>query len=346
VNPLANFCTTGTLSSVFRRTALVIIFLSLGIHSGCEKKTSAANYTVRLGYLPITADVSVFAAVEKGFFEREGVNVKAIRFSDGNQAMNALIAGEIDGAVMIGYSTLLTIFSKSPDAFRVVQSGVETEQKFTARIIVPINSPIQKIEDLKGKSVGTYSGLTQRLNLLLILSHFFHKPEEAVQVVQVESNLQVQSLTAGRFDALFTIDPYATVAIVKNLGRSISDSPRARYIVNPFPTCATVFSKTFVDQRSLNANKVLNALTAANDWAEKNPVEAANIIANAKYTDVPAEIAKACGTYEWWNLGNEDKVAVQTLADIMLKDGVLNAPVRAEAMFADSQQLRTSKPEH
>jgi NitT/TauT family transport system substrate-binding protein len=326
-------------------TTVMLVIISLGIICGCQKQTSSRSAgTVKLGYLPITADVALFVALEKGLFDREGVKVEAIRFSDANQAMNALIGGQIDGAIMIGYSTLLTVASKSPDTFRVVQSGVETEQKFTARIIVPKNSSIQRVEDLNGKSVGTYSGLTQRLNLLLILSHFFPKPEEAVQIVQVESNLQLPSFTSGRFDALFTIDPFATIAIQKDLGRSISDSPRAKYIVNPFPTCATVYSKTFLESRPSEAAKMLKALEDATDLAVQNPTEGARISGNEKYTDVSPEIAQACGTYEWWNLGQENIEAVQKLSDIMLRDGVFKTPVRAAALFADPTLLGRAKP--
>ena len=304
-----------------------------------ESETLAEVRTVRLGYLPITADISFFVGLERGYFRQEGLEVEAVRFTSANQAMNALISGHIDGAIMIGYSTLITIYSKNTDVCRIVQSGVETEDKFTARILVPPDSPVQKVEELKGMTIGTYSGATQKLNLLLVLSHFFETPHQDVSIVQVESNLQLPSLSSGRFDALFTIDPYATVAIEQNLGRSICDSPRAKYIVNPFPTCATVLSTEFLESHTGEATKVVAALQAATEWAVANTKEAAIIIANPKYTDVSEEIALKAGTYEWWNLGEHVLDPIQELADIMYEKGLIDSEVSVEGMFADTSVL-------
>lgn len=318
---------------------LAVVICSL-LAVGCDTSRSSASLnSVKLGFLPITADVALFTALERGYFENQGIVVEPIRFSDANQAMNALIAGQIDGAIMIGYSTLLSINSKSPDLFRIVQSGVETEEKYTSRILVPPDSAVQSLEQLKGRSIGTYSGATQRLNLILILSRVFANPEKDVQIVQVESNLQLPSLSAGRFDALFTIDPQATIAIQKGIGRSICDSPRAKYIVKPFPTCATVFSQALLHDRPETAARTLKALYEATAWAVANPLEAARITANPKYTEVSEDTAVACGTYEWWNLGQEQLEPVQQLADIMHKEGLLTDSVSVSALFADPSVL-------
>lgn len=322
-----------TITSILLAVLCTLALVALLLTPRCSKK-SPESTKIKVGYLPITADVSFFVALEKGFFKKEKVSIEPVRFTSSNQAMDSLLTGRIDGAIMIGYSTLFTIFSKSPDSFRIVQSGVETKDKFTAKIIVPKNSDVEKIEDLKGKKIGTYSGLTQRLNLLLVLSHFFEKPEEAVEIIQVESNLQVPSLAANRFDALFTIDPHATVAIQKGIGRSICDSPRAKYIVNPFPTCATVLSTSLINQKPKVAKKIIKALDAASEWAVKNPTEASLVISNEKYTSVSPEIALACGTYEWWKLGEEDFKAVEKLTKIMRDNDLLEKNINIRDMYA------------
>jgi NitT/TauT family transport system substrate-binding protein len=289
--------------------------------------------------LPITADLPLFVALERDLFRQEGIRIEAIRFGDANQAMNALIARQIDGAIMIGYSTLLTIFEQDADTFRIVQSAAETEDHFTARILVPRMSTVNTIPELRGKSIGTYSGATQRLNLLLILSRFFEKPEEAVQIVQVDASLQLASLASNRFDALFTIDPQATTAIHTGVARSIADSPRARYIVNPFPTAATVFSTELIESRPDTAGKLLRAFEVATMWAIDNPREAMLIVASPRYTELSEEIALASGSYSWWSLGQERVDSVQALADVMADHKLLPRRVNAVAMFADRAAL-------
>ena len=315
----------------FLTCILVVSFLILS----CNSRKNQKELEVKIGYLPITADVSFFVAIEKAFFEKENIKIKPIKFTSSNQAMDALLSGRISGAIMIGYSTLFTIFSKSPESFKIIQSGVETKDKFTSRIIVPLDSDIMNIKDLKGKSIGTYSGLTQRLNLLLILSNFFEEPEKVIKIIQVESNLQIPSFYARRFDALFTIDPFATIAIHKKIGKSIVDSPRAKYIVNPFPTCATVLSTDFINTNPELAKKIKRILDTATNWAEINHEEASLIISSEKYTNIPNEIALKCGTYEWWMIGEENIYAVQKLEDIMFEHKILDKKIDVKKMFAE-----------
>ena len=292
---------------------------------------------VRIAYLPISAGLSFFVAQEQEMFSP--LHIEATRYPDANQAMNAMVAGKADVAIMIGYSTLFVLHARSADLFRIVQSGVETEKTYTSRILVLRESSIQSIADLRRKKIGTYAGSTQRLNLLLILAKYFNDPERDVEIVQVDTSLQLPSLAARRFDALFTIDPHATIGLQTSLARSIDESPRAKYIVNPFPTCATVFSKSFLDNRPEEARRVLGALENATKWATENAIDAAILSANPKYTDVPSDVAPKCGTYTWWRRGQEDLVAVQTLADLMHKHQVLSVPIRVSEMFADPRQL-------
>ena len=315
------------------KISIFIILLALLLGCGREETSKGDFRSVKIGYLPITADVSLFVGMEKGLFERNRVRVEAVRFTSANQAMDALISGRIQAAIMIGYSTLFSIFEKDTTQFKIVQSAAETENRYTAKILIRTDSNLDSISQLKGQSIGTYEGLTQKLNLMLVLRNFMD-PVKDVNIIQVASNLQIPALSAGQFDALFTIDPYATIALENGVAKVLEENPRYKYILSPFPTAATVFSRKFINEDSLSAKRIFRALNEAVDFVELNPQEASQITAKPDYTPVTQEIAKKCGVYKWWKLGEEDHEAVQRLADILFENRILKNRIDTKLMYA------------
>ena len=213
------------LISVIFVATLIVAGLNL---YGMGNKPIDINEVI-IGYLPITADLPLFVAAEKGFFKEQGLNVKLVKMGSSNEAMNALMAGRTDMEGAVGFSSLMSVEAKISGQFKLYTTGVETDKKYTARILVRKDSNIKSVHDLKGKIIGTYSGLTQLLNLKLVLKNFMD-PEKDVTIKQVATSLQVPALQSGQFDALFTIDPYGTIALEKGIGKVLIENPRAKYI--------------------------------------------------------------------------------------------------------------------
>jgi len=314
--------------------ALTTIF-SLLFTPGCAKK-SPESTKVRVGYLPITADIPLFVAIEKGYYKKYGIEVEPIKFASANEAMDALMAGRSDSSIMIGFSTLFSIYEKDSTQFKIYQSAAETADKFTCRLLVRKDSDISSIPQLKGKKIGTYSGLTQLLNLKSVLEKFLD-PDKDVTIIQVETKIQLQAFAAGQFYALFTIDPYSTIALENGTAKVLVDNPRFKYILSPFPTCASVFSNEFLRKYPRLAKGIILAENEAVDFIEANPSESAKLV--SKYTPVEEGIALKCGTYEWWKLGNEDKAVVQKLSDIFVSQGALKNKINSSDMFVSEKVL-------
>jgi NitT/TauT family transport system substrate-binding protein len=301
----------------------------------CHNCACNENRPLRVAFLPITASEGLFVASERGFFKQEGLSVELTRYESPNDAMNALLSSKVDVAHMIGYSTLITVWSKSPDSYHIVLSGVEDTATFTSRILVRNESDIQALQGLVGRTVGTYSGLTQRLNLTLALQGALGAESSSVEIVQLDPKMQIPALVSGRIDGLFTIDPYATVGIRRGVARSICDSPRARFIVDPFPTCATAVSSRLSTEVG---RRLTSALWAATQWATANPGSAAALMAEARFAAIPEDLAQACGRYRWWQEGQEDVAAIQKLADLMLEHKLLDRAVDVRGMLAPTQE--------
>lgn len=315
----------------------VFVAILILVIPGCRRsKTAKQNHAVRVGHLGITADAPTYVAIEKGFFDAESVQIKLHRFSSPGVAINALASGDLDFHGAAGWPTLFTKFAADPTIFKVPISAIETRQLFTARILVPKKSPIETLQQLKGKRIGTYKSPSTRLTIKLIMSKYLD-PEKDVTIIELTNpSLQVPALAEGTFDALYTYDPYATVALKKGVARVLVDAVRVSEFMDPFPAFGNAISNKFGLEHPESAKRFMKALNKAAQWIEGNIEETKRIC--MKYTSVDDEkTALACGMYKWQLLGEEDQNLIQQLADLFFKHGLLKEKVDVkEMMFSQS----------
>jgi NitT/TauT family transport system substrate-binding protein len=285
--------------------------------------------------MPFASDLAIFVALEKGYFQREGVDVELVKFQSATENLNALLAKRTDMAGMIGISTLLLAFEKAPDQFRAFLGTAETETHWGSALLVPPDSPIRSISDLKGKVVGTYEGTTQLMNLRSILQNFMD-PDKDVTIRQVRTDLQLPSLGSKQFDALFTIEPSVTTAVDKGIGRVLEENPRYKYILKPFPVTANCVSLDFWRKNPDAVKSVYRALVSASRDIRSD--EAATKKYLPKYTPLDTALAEKCRLYHWWLPQEVDLQAIQKLADLFREQGLLKSEVKTSAMFLDLEK--------
>ena len=59
---------------------ITVAALATLLVSGCNKKqTTETSNKIRIGYIGLTCEASIFMAVEKGFFKEEGLDVELIK---------------------------------------------------------------------------------------------------------------------------------------------------------------------------------------------------------------------------------------------------------------------------
>ncbi len=301
----------------------------------CKKVAGEIN----IGYLEFSSNLPLFVALEKGFFKEEGLVVNPIKLGSTNEAMNALIVGSLDGTVGNGLSTLFAIWQNSPDHFKLYLPCVETLDHFVAHLLVKKDSPINTIEDLKGKKVGTYEGSSQLMYLKLFFQNFLD-PDKDISIVQVGTQMQVGALDAGQIDALFTLEPYASVALAKGIAQDLIINPRVKYILNPFPAGANTFSTKFIDNNPGLVKKMYNAFAKASDFILSNEDEAKELL--VKYTPLDEETALYSNVYEWLQIEASSQYgpAIQSLADMMFEFGILKQKVNTEKMLLEENAVR------
>lgn len=186
---------------------------------------------------------------------------------------------------------------------------------------MPKASEIKTVEQLRGKKIGTYTGVSQLLYLRLYLKKSGLEPDKDVTIVQVGTDLQIQALGAGQYDALFTVEPYGTIAVVRGIAKVLVSNPRSNYIQNPFWSAAAGVRSDYLRENRSALNAVYQALADGVRFVRKDSSAAKALL--PKYTPMEPEIAAKSGLYKWVLLDEEfDRTGMQQLADMLTADGV------------------------
>lgn len=313
---------------------LYVLFMifSSGTYIGCSKNSDQGNLTrIRIGYLNHTSSLPVFVASERGMFTAAGIRVELIKFGSSRQQMDGLLTGNLDGTGGVGLPIIASVESKSPGNLKAYLIGVETGEDYSNYLLVRKDVEFDNIQSLKGKTIGTYTGSAPLMYLRLFLRRMGLNPDTDVKIRQVEVNLQVGALQQKQFDALYTIEPEATIAMQQGIARSMIDNPRARYIMDPFPATANVLSASFVSQHPDLAEKLMAACEEAAHYAHEHRREALNIL--AKFTGMDTTIAQKSRLFQWWDRERVDATQVQKMIDLLHEYKELDRPVSMDGVI-------------
>lgn len=328
--------------------AVICLLLLMVFLAGCQKTNERTDGSgkplhsgttptkVRIGYLPLSCTLHLSVAMREGLFAKEGVMVEAIKFQDTNLAMQALLAGEIDGIAAIGYSLIFTPYAQQPGLYKSFGSQEETGDHYVARLLVLKNSRIRDVTDLEGKRVGTYIGLPMLINAKLLLRRL--GLENKVTLVQIKPELQNDAFVSGQFDALLSIEPYPTIALSRGTARVLLDNPRTRYVSNPYPASAALFSTRFINKSPETVVKVLRCYDAAIDVIRSDEKRARSYLPDI--TPMSPTVAQQTLLYHWRKVDEVDIGSIQKNADEFYAEHLMKNRIDARGLVGTWKDLQ------
>lgn len=158
------------------------------------------RYALNFAYMPNYNSMwVVMAAQNLGYFDEEGLDVTLYEFADGPTEISAMESGSIDLAYIGNGAHKLCAAGKC-DIFAFSHLG-DAEM-----VIGRTSSGIEKIEDLKGKTVGYSSGTSSETMLNLALTQAGLTMDDIVAYDMETSNM-VTAMVSGTLDACSTWSP-------------------------------------------------------------------------------------------------------------------------------------------
>lgn len=160
---------------------------------------------LRVGYSDWPGWVIWEVALEKGWFKKEGLDVK-FEWFDYVASMDAFGAGKIDVVGMTNGDTLVTGSTGAKSVIFLLNDYSNGND-------MVIGKPgINSIKELKGKKIGVEVGFVSHLLLLNALKKN-GMTEKDVELVNVPTNETPQVLASGQVDAIVAWQPSSGIAL-------------------------------------------------------------------------------------------------------------------------------------
>ena len=258
-----------------------------------------------------------------GAFDDAPYKVKFARFDYGPPLVQAAAAGDID----LGYvGTVPPITGAAQQyGFKIVatQHGADVT-KAAENIIVPKDSPIQTLSDLKGKKIAIPQGSSAHGLALLALKSVGLTPKD-VQLVYLSPAAGATAFNTGKVDAWSIWNPQSAIAVGDGARIVAKGLPPIDQVNNYY--VATDKSLTDPTRRAALTD-VLTRVARIFNWAQQNPDDYAKAI--VKETGVPLKDARATVDAYPFKVAQvlpADIKAEQDLSDAFLEAGEITKQV-------------------
>lgn len=268
----------------------------------------------------------VFYAIENGFFARRNLDVQLQMQNSGAAGAAAMVGGSID----VTESDSVTIIKAHDHGlpFVALAPGLIDSVKAPTVAIVVRDPSLRIGKEFNGKTFSTNS--LQNLGTLLADAWIDNNggDSKTVQWVELPFPSLSPALQRGTIDAYIAPDPFVTVGL-KNGGHMVllDRNPIAPAVVQGF----LIATHDWVASHRDAAQAFTAAILEANDWANKNPHDAAVIL--SKYSKIPVEVIEGATLRGQYAL-RMDPATLQPLIDGSAKYGLIAKTFRANEILA------------
>jgi sulfonate transport system substrate-binding protein len=283
--------------------------------AGARDDVKASVKEIRIGYqkngvLVITRQR---AALEQ-HFAPQGIDVKWVEFSSGPPMLEAMSVGSVDyGAV----GDMPPIFAQAAGANLVYAAGEPITMAHQG-ILVPADSPIHSLADLKGKRVGFTKGSSAHNVIVMALEKAGLTYADITPVYLTPPDAG-PAFANGSIDAWSIWDPYFAIGQIKQNGRILASSTDIARTNSFF-----IANRDFAKDHGPVLQQIIDVTAATAKWAEAHRDEVAKSF--SAVTGIPLDIQTVAANRESFFVGpiTDDVIATQQgVADRFFKLGLI-----------------------
>jgi ABC-type nitrate/sulfonate/bicarbonate transport system substrate-binding protein len=219
--------------NINRPAFCVLIFIAVSFCLiGCPGKSERNKVLVRIGWqIPLATQGQVVQVLKRrDSLPQRGLEGRFAPFSYGGPQAEAALAGELD-VIFVGDQPVINLIARG-GKWKIVSRLFYTR----TAIMAPIGSPIQKMEDLRGKTLASPFGTVAHREATLKEASVGLDPDKDVKNINVDileiSNLVQAGGTErwGNIDAVGVWEPTTSLFEQKNLARVV-DSTRTLGVI-------------------------------------------------------------------------------------------------------------------
>jgi len=305
-------------------TAIALAGINLAAITGLAEVKSAAAADLRIGYQKYGTLVIL---KEKGLLEEKlkplGYTVTWTEFPGGPQLLEALNVGAIDFGTT---GEAPPIFAQAAGA-PLLYVGYEPPAPTGEAILVPKDSPIKSVTDLKGKKVALNKGSNVHYFLVKALQAggIDYKDIQPMFLTPADARAAFES---GSVDAWAIWDPFYAAGQAATGAKTLVDGTGSdgKGLVSNHQFFLAEQKFTAANPQVIDAT--LTALNEIDDWAAKHPDEVAQDL--SPKTGIPVDVLKTAISRLGFGLRPIDDTVIaeqQKIADTFLQLGLIPKPI-------------------
>ena len=248
---------------------------------------------VRLGVFPSSAALPFYIAQNRGYFKAAGLEVEEIPMTSHPLTVQAIVAGNIDGAANLVTLEGANMESRRPNTLKYLSLNGQNSAHVIEQFVVKAGHPARSLRDFKG-GVKLFSapGPANIGAARAVLKSVGLKEGSDFTIQEQPINMHASVLQAGTFDGGYTLEPAATIMVGQKIGQRVEAGVIATHLLGNKNASAfaagAVLADRFVSERPDVARRFAEAWARGVKEAQSDTSTRGYLIAGMK---VPPELA-------------------------------------------------------
>lgn len=308
---------------MMRKHLIAATLISLIAFSGCIQEEKQPLVLIHQTWI---GDGPIYIAKEKGFLEKQGVDVEILRVEGAAERRSLLASGRADISLETIDMSIVDIGIGAPQVM-----VLKLDESLGADGIIATEE-IKSISDLEGKKVGCAIGDPPYF-LLRILMEEHNVSKEKIEFLDIPADVAGAAFVAGDIDAACTWEPWLSKATEREGGHllvSSADAPGTIVdvmVVNP---------KTLENRRE-DVKALMRAWLESYEYIQEYPEESYEIMGRA--FDLSGEEFEEFTEGVKWNDLEENKAFFESgifkianeINEIALQDGMIKEKIDVQS---------------
>ena len=237
---------------------------------------------LRINRSPVGQFQGLIIADEKGWFADRGIEIELAIGTSPDAAIAELISGQSQIA-MTGAVPLVAAVAKGAPVVAVI-NGQDDGNVPTHGLLVPADSPVQTIMDLKGMKIGLPGIASPQGHALLRALEVAGMSPDDVELVNLPFPGVTQAIESGSVDAGIPIGLFFDFGKAGGMRELTEYSDQ---VIKGVPAVFFAANKQWAEDNAEVLAKFVEAMEMAHEWANENPDAVREI--DVKHTKLPPD---------------------------------------------------------
>jgi NitT/TauT family transport system substrate-binding protein len=292
---------------------------------------------VKIGVFPSSSALPYYVALERGYFRDAGIEPEAVVFNAHPLTVQALVAGDIDGASNLVTLEGANINQRRAGTLAYISLNGQNAQYITEQFVVKAGSNAKTLTDLKGAKILSAPGPANLGAAKAVLKAVGLEEGRDYTIQEQQMGVHLGALQAGTFDAGYTLEPVASTMVKQGVARRLEAGVIATHLLGRKEALAYAaggaLSGKFIAEKPEVAARFATAWARAVKDVGSDP-KVRELL--PKYMNTAADLAPTVPLAKFAmvkDLAGQDVADFQKFIDIGVGQGVVRGSVDAKALL-------------